>query len=140
MKLHFSHFILSIIICAIVSCHNTETIKCGAVINITSPSACYNANKGLPFKATATIDTTTTPIVWNFWINKDSLVGLSYKTLRVFQGSKTMTLADSLLKENQVVLVDATVNCSGKQYTSMYYAFFKTNTSPCARWVYHPLN
>lgn len=129
--------VLLIISLGTSSCQKTTSTSCPPIEKITVQTGCYDQTTGLAFRAVSNFDSTSSPVLWNFYIGKDSTVGLSPNALRVFQGGKSIMLPDSLLTNKQVINVNAEFNCKGKQYYSYFYSFVKESTGGCVHWVPH---
>ena len=120
------------------SCYQDDGDFCTAPHGVTADQTCYAGN-GLKLRA-GDYGKSSGDFQWEVYALKDTARTSDFTAndlkLKVNAGNQ-LTVADSIVKSNQRLIVKVANNCGGELKYSSYHAFVKINSAanPCINWV-----
>jgi len=116
-------------------CPNCVDSKCRFANIIKAQSGCYDTEQGLVLTATGNAVELSYQ-KWTVHVLKDTTGGWTPADIEInAYRNGNITIPDSILLDNQQVVVQVMTYCNGLDYYSNFFRFFRMASNNCTAWI-----
>ena len=116
-------------------CPNCVDSKCRFANIIKAQSGCYDTEQGLVLTATGNAVELSYQ-KWTVHVLKDTTGGWTPADIEINEyRNGNITIPDSILLDNQQVVVQVMTYCNGLDYYSNFFRFFRMASNNCTAWI-----